>query len=123
MLSIDGKDAYIYARLNNIVDKKMIAKLYKASQAGVKIKLIVRSICSLVPSIKGLSENIEVISIVDKYLEHSRLFVFCNNGNERHYLSSTDWMQRNLDRRAEVAVPIFDKHIQKKSMISRPAIP
>lgn len=106
------KEAYIILKLNNLVDIEMIKKLYEASNQGVKIKLIIRGICSLVPGIKGMSENIEAISVVDKFLEHSRLFIFCNNGNEKYFLSSADWMTRNLDHRSEVAVPIYDENIQ-----------
>ena len=109
-----GKEAYLYAKLNSLVDKNTIDKLYEASAAGVKISLIIRGQCSLVPGLPGLSENIRAISIVDKYLEHSRLFIFCNNGDERYYLSSADWMIRNLDNRVEVAVPIYDPEIQKE---------
>jgi polyphosphate kinase len=109
-----GKEAYIYAKMNSLVDQDIIKKLYKASQAGVKIKLIVRGICSLIPGIKGTSDNIEALSILDKYLEHSRIFIFCHGGDERYYISSADWMIRNLDNRVEVAVPIFDKNIQKE---------
>lgn len=107
-----GKTAYICLKLNNLVDPVMIQKLYEASAAGVNIRLIVRGICSLVTGIKGLSENIEAISIVDKYLEHSRLFIFANDTEEKYYLSSADWMTRNLDHRSEVAVPIYDAKIQ-----------
>jgi polyphosphate kinase len=92
----------------------MIAKLYEASQAGVKIKLIVRGICSLVTGVKGMSDNIEAISIVDRFLEHSRIFIFCNDGNEKYYIASGDWMYRNLDNRSEVAVPIYDKELQQE---------
>jgi len=109
-----GKPAYIYAKMNSLVDRNMINKLYQASKAGVEIKLIVRGICSLVPNIKELSENIEAISIVDKYLEHSRIFIFCNDGDDKIYLSSADWMIRNLDNRVEAAVPIYDKQIKKE---------
>jgi polyphosphate kinase len=109
-----GKEAYIYAKMNSLVDQDIIKKLYKASQAGVKIKLIVRGICSLIPGIKDISENIEAIAILDKYLEHSRIFIFCHGGDERYYISSADWMIRNLDNRVEVAVPIFNKNIQKE---------
>jgi polyphosphate kinase len=109
-----GKEAYIILKLNSIVDTEMIKKLYQASEAGVKIKLIVRSNCSVIPGIKGMSENIEAISIVDKYLEHSRILVFCNGGDERIYLTSADWMYRNLDLRNEIAVPIYDKKIREK---------
>jgi polyphosphate kinase len=109
-----GKEAYMYAKLNSIVDQKVIEKLYAASTAGVKIKLLVRGICSLVPGVKGLSENIEVLSIVDKYLEHSRLFVFCNGGDEKVFLSSGDWMSRNLDHRVEVTAPVYDDALREE---------
>ncbi|HDL19634.1 MAG TPA: polyphosphate kinase 1 [Bacteroidetes bacterium] len=109
-----GKEAYIYIKLNSLVDRTVIDKLYEAGQSGVKIKMIIRSICSLVPGVKRFSENIAAISIVDKYLEHSRIFIFCNGGEEKYYLSSADWMIRNLDNRVEVAVPIYDKRIQKE---------
>ncbi len=109
-----GKDAYIYIKLNNLVDREMIDKLYKASAAGVKIKMIIRGICALVPGIPGVSENIEVYSILDKYLEHSRILVFGNDGDEKYFLSSADWMIRNLDNRIEVATPVYDAHIQKE---------
>ena len=110
----EGKDAYIILKINNLVDTAMIYKLYQASQNGVKIKLIIRGICALIPGVKGLSENIEAIAIVDKFLEHSRIFVFCNNNNEKYYISSADWMTRNLDNRIEVASPIYDPSIQKE---------
>ena len=109
-----NKPASIILKLNNLVDDEMIRKLYEASAEGVKIKLIVRGICSLVAGVSGLSENIEAISIVDKYLEHSRLFIFHNNGDEKYFISSADWMTRNLDHRSEVAVPIYDKEIQQQ---------
>lgn len=109
-----GKPAYIHAKMNSLVDSEMINKLYDASKAGVRIKLVIRGICSLVPGVEGLSENIEVISIVDRYLEHSRIFIFCNNDDERYFISSADWMVRNLDRRVEVATPIYDKALQKE---------
>lgn len=109
-----NKPASIILKLNNLVDDEMIRKLYEASAEGVKIKLIVRGICSLVAGVSGLSENIEAISIVDKYLEHSRVFIFHNNGDEKYFISSADWMTRNLDHRSEVAVPIYDKEIQQQ---------
>jgi polyphosphate kinase len=108
-----GKPAYIILKLNNLVDRTIINKLYKASQSGVQIKLIVRGICSLVCGVKGISENITGVSIVDKYLEHMRIFVFANGGDEKYYLSSADWMTRNLDHRCEVAVNVRDKTVQK----------
>jgi polyphosphate kinase 1 len=110
----EGKPAYIHAKMNSLVDSEMIDQLYEASEAGVKIKLVVRGICSLVPGIKGRSDNIEVISIVDKYLEHSRIFIFCNDGDEKYFISSADWMVRNLDRRVEVATPIYDVALKKE---------
>ncbi len=110
----EGKEAYIWLKLNSIVDEEMISRLYHASEAGVRIKLIIRGICSLVPGVKGLSENIEVISIVDKFLEHSRIFVFCNEGDEKYFIASSDWMSRNLDFRSEVAVPVYDPRLQKE---------
>jgi polyphosphate kinase len=109
-----GKEAYIYAKLNSVVDKKIIEKLYDASRAGVKIKLLVRSICSLVPGVKGMSENIEALSIVDTYLEHSRVFVFCNGGDERVFISSGDWMPRNLDHRVEITAPVYDESLREE---------
>jgi polyphosphate kinase len=106
--------AYIYCKINNIVDLDVIRKLYQASNAGVKIKLMVRGICSLVPGVSGQSTNIEVVSVVDRYLEHSRFFIFCNHNNPKYYISSADWMTRSLDYRVEVAVPVFDIDIQKE---------
>ncbi|MCL2012069.1 MAG: polyphosphate kinase 1 [Cystobacterineae bacterium] len=108
-----GKEAYIYAKFNALTDEKMVHLLYKASQAGVKIKLIIRGSCCLCPQIKGLSDNIEAIRIVDKYLEHARLLICCNNGHPCSYIMSADWMTRNLDRRVEVAIPVLDKKIHK----------
>jgi polyphosphate kinase len=112
--SCEGKNAYIILKINNLVDNDMIYKLYNASRSGVKIKLIVRGICSLIPGVPGLSDNIEAVSIVDKYLEHSRIFIFCNNDDEKYYISSADWMTRNLDNRIEVASPVYDKDIQRE---------
>jgi len=110
----EGKKAIIYIKLNSIVDRELIEKLYDASQAGVKIKMIIRGICSLIPGEEGLSDNIEAISIVDKYLEHSRIIIFHNNGKELYFISSADWMIRNLDNRIEVTSPVYDKEIQKE---------
>lgn len=112
-LAKKGKKAYICAKFNSLTDEGMVKMLYKASKAGVKVRLIVRGACCLVPQVKKLSENIEVISIVDKYLEHARLVIFGNGGEEKTYIMSADWMTRNLDRRVEVAIPILDKSIQK----------
>lgn len=109
-----GKEAYIKLKMNNITSYKMIDKLYEASRAGVKIQMIVRGICCLVPGIEGMSENIEVISIVDKFLEHPRLFIFGNGGTPKVYISSADWMTRNISFRVEVGCPIYDKTIQQE---------
>jgi polyphosphate kinase len=110
----NGKEAYIILKINSLVDNEIIYKLYQANDAGVKIKLIVRGICALIPGVPGLSENVQAISIVDKYLEHSRVFIFCNGGKELYYITSADWMTRNLDRRIEVACPIYDKDVQQE---------
>lgn len=109
-----GKEAYIKLKMNNITSYKMIDKLYEASRAGVKIQMIVRGICCLVPGIEGMSENIEVISIVDKFLEHPRLFIFGNNGNPKVYISSADWMTRNISFRVEVGCPIYAEAIKQE---------
>jgi polyphosphate kinase len=105
--------AVITLKLNNLDDNEMIKKLYEASNAGVKITLIIRGICSIVPGVKGLSENIKVISIIDRFLEHSRILIFGNGGDELVYISSADWMARNLDRRVEVTTPIYDTKLKK----------
>lgn len=109
-----GKKSGIILKMNSLVDKEIIQKLYEASNAGVQITLIVRGACSLVTGIHGFSENIKAFSIVDKFLEHARVFIFHNNGDEKIYISSADWMSRNLDSRSEVAVPIYDKEIRKQ---------
>jgi polyphosphate kinase len=111
-----GKQAWIIIKLNNLVDEKIVRKLYSASNAGVKISLIIRGICVLVPGIPGMSENIEAISIVDRYLEHSRVLVFYNGGNKKFFITSADWMIRNFDNRIEIACPITDASIQKELM-------
>ncbi len=109
-----GREAWVIIKLNSLVDGTMVKKLYKASQAGVKIKLIIRGICTLVPGIPGLSDNIEAISIVDRFLEHARIIVFCNGGDNQYYITSADWMVRNFDNRIEVATPIHDRGIQEQ---------
>ena len=109
-----GKEAYMILKMNSLADEQMIAKLCQASTAGVKIKMIVRGMCCLVPGVKGYSENIEVISIVDKYLEHSRVHIYCNDGNELVYLTSADFMTRNIDNRVEVGFPIYDEELKKE---------
>ncbi len=109
-----GKKAEIVLKLNNLVDEELIKKLYEASQAGVNIVLIIRGICSLVPGVKGWSENIEAISIVDRFLEHSRILYFYAGGDEKMFISSADWMVRNLDMRVEVTTPIYDERLKKQ---------
>ena len=110
----NGKNAYIKLKMNSISSYKMVDKLYEASRAGVKIKMIVRGLCCLVPGVKGMSENIEIISIVDKFLEHTRLYVFSNNNNPLVYISSADWMTRNIEHRVEVSCPIYDEDIKQE---------
>jgi polyphosphate kinase len=112
--AIAGKEAYIKLKMNSISDFKMTDKLYEASNAGVKIKLIIRGICCLIPGLKGISENIEAISIVDNYLEHSRIYIFGNAGDPEVFISSADFMTRNLDARVEVTCPIYDKEIKNE---------
>ena len=109
-----GREAWIMVKINNLVDSDMIHKLYDAGLTGVKIRIVVRGTCSLIPGVPGLSENIQAVSIVGRYLEHARIFIFCNGGNERYYISSADWMTRNLDTRIEVAAPIYDVNLQKE---------
>lgn len=109
-----GKPAYIILKLNNLVDTDMINKLYQANNEGVPITLLVRGICALIPGIKGLSENIKVTSIVDRFLEHTRFFIFCNDGDELIFLSSADWMTRNLDYRIEASAPVLDPEIKQE---------
>jgi polyphosphate kinase len=108
-----GKKARMILKMNSLQDEEIINYLYDASKAGVRIKLIIRGICSLVPGQKGLSENIEAISIVDRFLEHSRVFIFHNEGNPEVYLSSADWMVRNLHFRVETVFPVLDPDIAK----------
>jgi len=110
----EGKKAYIYLKLNNLTDTEIINYLYEASNAGVKIRLIIRGMLSLIPGIKNVSENIKAVGIVDRYLEHSRFLIFGNGGIEQIYISSADLMPRNLDHRIEVTCPIFDKNIKSE---------
>ncbi len=114
--SKEGKSAGIKLKLNSLSDYDMIDKLYAASRAGVKIDLIIRGICCLIPGIPGMSENIRAISVIDKFLEHPRLFIFENGGDPKIYISSADWMTRNLDRRVEISCPIYDEDIKLELM-------
>lgn len=107
-----GKPAALFLKLNSLVDEAVVKKLYQASMAGVKCRLIVRGICVLVPGIESLSHNIEAISIVDRYLEHSRVFIFHNQGDEKYFITSADLMTRNLDHRIEVGCPVLDEEIK-----------
>ena len=109
-----GKRAHIIVKVNALTERRLIDKLYDASQAGVKIELILRSMCCLRPQVKGLSENITVRSIVGRFLEHTRIYYFYNDGDERLYCGSADWMDRNLFHRVEVAFPIEDKRLFKQ---------
>lgn len=109
-----GLPAYLKLKMNSLTDFRMVDKLYEANNAGVKIQLIIRGICCLVPGVKGMSENIEAISIVDNFLEHSRVYIFGNAGNPKIYIASADFMTRNLDERVEVTCPIYDKEVKQE---------
>ena len=109
-----GKPAYMILKVNSLADEGIVQKLYDASNAGVKIRLIVRGICCLVPGIPGFSENITVISIIDKFLEHARVFIFGNNGKEEMFLSSGDLMSRNFEHRVEVGFPVLDEDVKQE---------
>lgn len=110
----EGHKAQITFKINNLVDKELIDDLYRASQAGVKIRGIVRGMCSLVPGLPGISDNISIISIVDRFLEHPRVMVFEGGGQRKVYISSADWMTRNMDNRIEVGCPVYDKRLQQQ---------
>ncbi|MGX5689974.1 polyphosphate kinase 1 [Arcticibacter tournemirensis] len=109
-----GKEAAVTIKLNNLEEQVLISKLYEASAAGVKISLIVRGICCLIPGVEGMSENIKVRRIVDRYLEHGRIFLFNNGGEQQLFLGSADWMNRNIYRRIEVCFPILDGDVKKE---------
>lgn len=114
--AIAGKEAYIKLKMNSLTDYRMIDKLYEASREGVRIQLIIRGICCLIPGVEGMSENIEAISIVDNYLEHSRVYIFANAGEPEVFISSADFMTRNLDARVEVTCPIYDSEIKQEML-------
>ena len=109
-----GMEAYIRIKMNSFTSYEMVDKLYQASRAGVKIQLIVRGVCCLIPGVEGMSENIEAISVVDKFLEHPRVFIFANGGDPKIFISSADWMTRNLDNRVEVGCPIYDPDVKQE---------
>ncbi|NOQ63224.1 MAG: RNA degradosome polyphosphate kinase, partial [Methyloprofundus sp.] len=109
-----GETAKIIFKVNSVVEEKLIQALYRASQAGVEVKLIVRGICSLRPGIKGISENIEVRSIIGRYLEHTRVYMFGNGGNQEVYAASADMMSRNMFRRVETGFPIENKQLKAR---------
>lgn len=107
------KEAWVKIKINHITDVDVVRKLYEASTTGVKIEILIRGNCSLVPGVKGLSENIRCVGIIDRYLEHSRILIFANGGNTRYFLGSADWMPRNLNNRIEVMTPVFDADLKK----------
>ena len=113
-LARTGRSAYLVIKMNSLEDRGMIEKLYDASRAGVRVRLLIRGICSLVPGVPGQSENIKITSIIDRFLEHARIYIFGNNGDEEMYIASADWMGRNLDRRVEVAAPIYDPTVYQE---------
>jgi polyphosphate kinase len=119
----EGQPAEIRAKMNSLVDEEMIRALYDASKAGVKIRLNVRGICCLRPGVKGVSETIDVISVVDRFLEHSRVFHFRNGGEDEVYLASADWMPRNLDRRIELLFPVAPENRQEGAGRARRDVP
>ncbi len=109
-----GKEAYIHIKINNLADTDIANRLYRASEAGVKIRIVCRGMFSPVPGVAGMSGNIEAVSIVDRYLEHSRFFIFCNGGNPKYFISSADWLPRNFDRRIEVTCPVLDPDMKRE---------
>ncbi len=109
----NGKEAWLKIKINHITETDMVEKLYQASQAGVKIDIVLRGNCSLVPGIEGVSNNIRVVGIIDRYLEHSRIIIACNNGQPKYFIGSADWMPRNLLNRIEVLTPVYDLDMQR----------
>jgi polyphosphate kinase len=110
----EGRPCGIVLKINSLVDEQIIEALYKASNAGVRVDLIVRGMCALIPGVPGMSENIRVASIIDRFLEHSRIFRFEHGGEPLYFLSSADMMTRNLDQRIEVTCPIYDPRLQQE---------
>ena len=108
-----GKPAYILIKINHITDPVMVKKLYEASSHGVRIDLLVRGNCSLITGVPGVSDTIRINGIIDRYLEHSRIFIFANGGDEKMFIGSADWMPRNLDNRVEVITPVYDSRIKE----------
>lgn len=111
-----GKEAWIKIKINHITDEDVIAKLYEASQAGVAVNIVIRGNCSLIPGLPEISENIKAVGIIDKYLEHSRILIFCNGGSPKYYFGSADWMPRNLINRIEVMTPVYDEDMKRDLM-------
>lgn len=109
----NGKEAWLKIKINHITEKDMVKKLYQASQAGVKIDIVLRGNCSLVPGLPGISENIRIVGIIDRYLEHSRIIIACNGGMPKYFIGSADWMPRNLLNRIEVLTPVYDLDMQR----------
>lgn len=112
----NGKEAWMKVKINHITDTDIVNKIYAASKAGVKVELVLRGNCSLVPGIEGFSDNIHAVALIDRYLEHSRILVFCNGGDPKYYIGSADWMPRNLINRIEVLTPVYDKDMQRDLM-------
>jgi polyphosphate kinase len=110
----NGLPSGITLKLNNLVDKGLVDRLYAASGSGVPVNLLIRGMCSLIPQLEGISENINVISIVDRYLEHDRIYIFEDGGSKKVWLSSADWMTRNIDYRIEVATPLLDPRLKQQ---------
>lgn len=109
-----GKEAYIHLKINNLADPDIAGRLYRAGESGVKVRIICRGMFAMVPGVEGLSENIEAVSIVDRFLEHSRFLIFCNGGDPKYFISSADWLPRNFDRRIEVTCPVLDPDLKRE---------
>ncbi|WP_311438791.1 RNA degradosome polyphosphate kinase [Hallella colorans] len=112
----EGNEAWLKMKINHITDRDVVAKLYEASKAGVKIDIVIRGNCSLITGVPGISDNIKAVGIIDRYLEHSRILIFCNGGRNKYYIGSADWMPRNLLSRIEVMAPVYDETIKADLM-------